>query len=292
MKIFLPAAIFQLFFLSLSLPILAQIDQLPICSVSCYTKAIALTGCGSTDLVCQCGPASRTSAVQSQLTSCLISSCSSSDVFLYNSVAISVCATATATGLTPKSTTAVTAGSGKSTPTTVNPEVVATVTTTAAPTAAQSSGAKSEGKKNNVGLIVGVVVGVVGVIALIGAAILLCLSRRKRRAPVLVQHQGPPHPHPHPHPQGKSELHSATIPVRTSVVSQQADEFKSGEETQVYHQATPVPTQVNEMQGEVRQHIPEIQGAEAMRPGQPAELDSNWDWAAGRPRNPAAGPGV
>jgi len=76
--------------LSLSTFAFAQsIADLPSCSISCFTTAIASSGCGATDTKCQCTTGK--DAITKTITPCLLKACSQDDATKTATVSAQIC---------------------------------------------------------------------------------------------------------------------------------------------------------------------------------------------------------
>ncbi|KAG9228198.1 hypothetical protein BJ875DRAFT_257824 [Amylocarpus encephaloides] len=289
---------FLLFSIPLSVVSQSSINDFPSCSTTCYNDAITLSGCGKNDLVCQCGDATQTTTVQAQLTICLTTECTQSDILLYNSVAYAICAQVAASNILSSTFASVT------TPVTVPESSTATGgrTTTVAP---QTTGASSElfaptvtvtasstggKKKSNLGAIIG---GVVGGLVVLSALVLGCIfciwKRSKSKRAKKVQASSLPQPsHSQPPPQYVPPTPQTQIQYPPPVMKQEGS-LQPGFYAPVKHQGSPTPSPVPsyviptpnshtvELHGSERASFVEIGGTQTIsgQPTQPAELGGN-----------------
>ncbi|TVY83538.1 GPI-anchored CFEM domain protein [Lachnellula suecica] len=82
-----------------------QVAKIPSCALTCFSNAIAAIGCAHTDYACQCSSANMAS-LTSEVTPCVLSSCSSADALEVQAAAAGVCTCANDWVLkNPKATT-------------------------------------------------------------------------------------------------------------------------------------------------------------------------------------------
>ncbi|KAK3686496.1 SWI/SNF and RSC complex subunit Ssr1 [Vermiconidia calcicola] len=72
----------------------AQISELPTCSLGCFTRAIAKSGCGLTDYLCQCTTGAK--VIRKSVVQCLCESdsCSASELFEVQDASNKICTAA------------------------------------------------------------------------------------------------------------------------------------------------------------------------------------------------------
>ncbi|CAG8971689.1 hypothetical protein HYALB_00003157 [Hymenoscyphus albidus] len=239
--------------------------------VSCYQIAVVATGCGTDDILCQCGPASQTAYVQNILTTCLTSACTTNEILTYNLWAQNECIIASVSPTSTSTTSKRSTATPRPRTTTVAGGSVVTVTSTASTTSPPK-------KKSNLGIIIGSVVGGLVVIGLLCMAIIFCLWRRskgkarKRAEHMANSHILPPQPTAAGHlPYQVPIVESKVLSPATTMVSPVSPMEKPGG---LSGRMTPGTV---EMQGEGRKEFVEMGGGEARKPvggvGQePAEM--------------------